>query len=218
MSEIDLIPQSYRRKLSTGRFLKSFGVLYAGVLITLVTARCLLSFNIDAEASEIQRLEADKNSSLQKKAYVEQLEREATQLGKRVQVLENLRGGPPVKEVFLAIDAALQGQVWFLDWKFLRAGEFVELKPQAVNAGYFIIVPEDDGSSGGERAWQMHTHIEIRAQALSHTALAEFVQRLSTQRYIEDVKVLNTRSHRLSGNVLVDFELAVVVSVQGRTT
>lgn len=56
MSEIDLIPQSYRRKLAIGRFLKSFGVLYAGVLVTLVTAKCLLSFNIDAEASEIQRL------------------------------------------------------------------------------------------------------------------------------------------------------------------
>ena len=92
MSEIDLIPQSYRRKLAIGRFLKSFGVLYAGVLVTLVTAKCLLSFNIDAEASEIQRLEADKNSVLQKKAYVEQLEHEADRLTRRVQVLENLRG------------------------------------------------------------------------------------------------------------------------------
>ena len=212
MSEIDLIPQSYRRKLAIGRFLKSFGVLYAGVLVTLVTAKCLLSFNIDAEASEIQRLEADKNSVLQKKAYVEQLEHEADRLTRRVQVLENLRGGPPVKDVFLAIDAALEGRVWFLDWKFLRAGEFVELKPQAVDTGYFIIVPEGDSGDAGGRAWQMHTHMEIRAQARSHTALAEFVQRLTTQRYIADVKVLNTRSRRVSGNDLVDFELAVVVS------
>lgn len=218
MKDIDLIPQSYRRKLIMRRFLRSFGVLYACVLITLVTAKCLLSFNIDAEASEIQRLEADKNSVLQKKAYVEQLEREAKQLGKRVQVLENLRGGPPVRDVFLAIDAALQGQVWFLDWKFLRAGEFVELKPQAVDTGYFIIVPEGDDGDGGERAWQMHTHMEIKAQALSHTALAEFVQRLTTQRYIADVKVLNTRSRRDASNDLVDFELAVVVSAGERSS
>ena len=168
MSEIDLIPQSYRRKLAIGRFLKSFGVLYAGVLVTLVTAKCLLSFNIDAEASEIQRLEADKNSVLQKKAYVEQLEHEADRLTRRVQVLENLRGGPPVKDVFLAIDAALEGRVWFLDWKFLRAGEFVELKPQAVDTGYFIIVPEGDSGDaqvGGPgkctRTWRLGPRREV---------------------------------------------------------
>lgn len=213
MSEIDLVPSSYRQFLRIRRWIRNFGFIYGVLIAAIVASKVLLSFGIDAEASAIERLKADKRLVLNKKTKSDQLQEDRSTLEKRLAVLNTLRGGPPVRDVFLSIDRAMHEDVWFLDWKFMRAGEFVEGKSKSVNTGYFIVVPED-GSGSKERAWRVQTHMEIKAQALDHSSLADFVRRLSEQRVFDDVKVLTTRVHRYPAAQVVDFELAVIVGGQ----
>ena len=217
MADIDLIPESYRRERRTKRWLKQFGVMYGVLLICIVSAKVFLHLGIKEQRLEIERLRTDKQSVLEQKARLEELHGERSRLEKRLAVLERLRGGPASKQVFLGIDGALNGKVWFVDWSFKRAGEFVEPKASTVNTGYFIIVPEGQNDTSA-RAWQMRTHMEIKAQALDHSALADFVERLGRQRVIEDVKVLNTRSQRKNAMSVVDFKLAVVVRGEGQSS
>lgn len=213
MSEINLIPSSYQQFLRIRRWIGSFGLVYGVLIAAIVAAKVLLSFGIDAEASAIERLKADKRLVLNKKTKLDRLHEDRSTLENRLAVLNKLRGGPPVRDVFLSIDRAMDEDVWFLDWKFMRAGEFVEGQPRSVNTGYFIVIPED-GSGAKERAWRVQTHMEIKAQALDHSSLADFVDRLSEQRVFDDVKVLTTRVHRYPAAQVVDFELAVIVDGQ----
>ena len=213
MSEINLIPSSYQQFLRIRRWIGSFGLVYGILIAAIIASKVFLSFGIDAEASAIERLKADKRLVLNKKTKLDRLHEDRSTLENRVAVLNKLRGGPPVRDVFLSIDRAMDEDVWFLDWKFMRAGEFVEGQPRSVNTGYFIVIPED-GSGTKERAWRVQTHMEIKAQALDHSSLADFVRRLSEQGVFEDVKVLTTRIHRYPATQVVDFELAVIVDGQ----
>ena len=113
--------------------------------------------------------------------------------------------------MFAVIDRASDGRVWFSEWTFRRAGELVESDPQAIRAGYFIVLPREAKRDEREKAWLMRTHMEIRAQAVDHSTLASFARRLVEQPEIEEVRVLNTRSRPTASTDVVDFELAVVV-------
>ena len=210
MASIDLVPESYRRRHRVRAWLRHFSIGYGAVIICLVAAKLFLSAGIHAQASEIERLRVDQDSALDRKARSDELGRQRAALEKQLGMLEKLRGGPPVRSVFANIDRALNGRVWFTDWKFMRAGEFVDLKSQTLKSGFFLVLPDSD-KGAGRRAWRMHTHMEIRAQAADHSALADFVSLLERQPVIRDVKVLNTRNHPSQGGARVNFELAVVV-------
>ena len=214
MTDIDLIPSSYRRRRGVRSLSIRFGAVYGVVAVALLAAKLGLSFGIDARASEIERLRADKDSVLQKLTHIDALETQREALNRQLSLLERLRGGPATRAVFAAMDSALAGDVWFTAWTFMREGEFVEVAPTTVETGYFLIV-SDSGADDGGRAWRMKTHMEISATALDHSALARFVTRLASQGIIGDVKVLNTRSRREASASVVDFELAVVLRDSG---
>ena len=210
LADIDLIPSSYRRSRGVRRTSARFGVLYAFVVAALLAAKIGLSTGIDARAAEIERLRGDQDNVLQKMARIDALATQRGELDRQLSLLDRLRGGPTIREVFAAMDASLAGEVWFADWTFMREGEFVEVEPNAIDTGYFVIVPDGDRSDGS-RAWRMKTHMELNALALDHSALARFVARLANQPIVGDVKVLNTRSRRESTADVVDFQLAVVL-------
>ncbi len=213
MSDIDLIPESYRRRLQLHLWLRNFLLVYSALIFCILGGKVLLSYNIKQETAAIEKLRLDKAAVLARKAQLDSLKKEKKHLQERLAVLNKLRRGPPVEDIFVAIDQALDGRVWFLNYKFLRAGEFVDVKPQAVNAGYFIVVPED-AAQNEKKAWRVQAHMEIRAQAVSHSALADFVARLSQQPVVVDVKILNTRTQESNSAQIVDFELAVIISSQ----
>lgn len=216
MADIDLVPDSYRRHRNLRRRLKGFGFAYAITVAALVTVYFVLTSSLAREASALEQLKARESAVIQRKARRDTLEGERIALRKQLDVLEKLRGGPPVREVFVSIDRAIDDHVWFNEWKFKRAGEFVEVEPHTVSTGYLIIVP---GSEQGDttKAWRLNTHMEIKARATDHSALADFVDRLARQAVISEVKVLNTHSVREGDRPAIAFELAVVVGgVEGR--
>ncbi len=211
MAEFDLIPESYRQRLRLRRWSINFALGYTCVIVIVVAAKVLLSHNITVEAAAIDKLKVDKAAVLAHKARLDYLRSERSQLDERLDVLTKLRRGPLAEDIFVTIDRALGESIWFMDWKFLHAGEFVEVKPRAVNTGYFVVVPE--GEQREERkAWRVQAHMEIRGQAVDHSALASFVERLSGESVIRDVKVLKTGTSRYQSTQVVDFELAVILS------
>lgn len=214
MNEIDLIPSRYRNSLRVRGWLLRLGVAYLLLLAGTGAVKAVLSNSVDTRTQLIERLQEDKRQLLDRQTELEQLHSRRSVLSRHLATLEQLRSGPPVTQIFTAIDRALREDVWFIDWGFMRAGEYVPVKDQGVNTGYFIIAPETR-ADGSQLAWQMATHMTLRAGATSHTALAEFVQRLSDQPEIAEIKIVNTQQRQQGLGRVVEFELAIIVSERG---
>ena len=211
-SEMDLIPQDYRDYLRISRDVKRFTFAAASVLLLSALVYAGLEVAISEDSRAIQALEKKKAITSQQRLVLESLQGQHQSVADKLAVLERLRGGAVAQEMFVAVDRALDGDsVWFTSWSFLRAGSAAPREPQGVNTGYFIVIPQGQGSDP-EPAWQIKTHMEIKGQARDHAALSEFVRRLLDQSQIGDVRVLNTHQRQYSQAMVVDFELAVLVN------
>ncbi len=215
MSELDLIPASWRARRRARGALARVALAYAILALVLGAAKITLGLRIEAEAAELDRLRGDRHSVASERARLDALQAREALLSRELGTLRKLGGAADVARVFAAVEETLASEVWFRDWVFMRAGEYVDVGPKTVETGYLILVP-DAGSGERKRAWRMHTHMEIRGQALSHSALADFVRRLAATPMVHEVKILDTRSQRLSGTEVVDFELAVEVREPGQ--
>jgi len=210
MVELDLVPAEYRRYVRLRRWLQLFGLAMAAVLVLVVGTRVFLSRSVRGERMRIEELRATKQVTLNRLALIEELDTRKAEAQKRLQILAGLRGGPPAEQMFVTVDRALGPDVWFESLSFRRAGEIVDVPPETVDTGYFIVVPKGQQQKQ-DRAWRLNTHMEIQGRARSHSALADFARRLADQPEIEDVKVLKTSLRQYTRVQLVDFELAVVV-------
>ncbi|MEN8761540.1 MAG: hypothetical protein ABF290_03835 [Thiogranum sp.] len=209
---MDLIPQDYRDRLRISGLIKRFTFSAAGMLLLSALVYAAFGIAISSDSKAIQALEKKKAITSQQRLVLERLQGEHQGMADKLAVLERLRGGAVAQDMFIAVDRALDGDsVWFTSWSFLRAGSAAPREPQTVNTGYFIVIPQGQGSDP-QPAWQIKTHMEIKGQASDHAALSEFVRRLLDQSQIADVRVLNTRQHKYRQATVVDFELAVVVN------
>ena len=209
---MDLIPQDYRDYLRVSRALKQFAFMAVGTLLLSALVYAAFDFAIREDSTAIQALERKKAITSQQRLVLESLQEQQQTMSDKLAVLERLRGGAVAQEMFVAVDRALDdGKVWFTSWSFRRAGFEAPREKRGVNTGYFIVIPQGEGSAQ-EPAWQIKTHMEIRGQARDHAAMSEFVRRLLGQPQIGDIRVLSTRQHKYSQATVVDFELAVVVN------
>jgi Tfp pilus assembly protein PilN len=209
---MDLIPQDYRDRLTISRTARRSAFAAIGMLLVSALVYVPLQVAINKDARAIQVLEEKKAITSQQRQTLEGLQREHQTLADKLAVLERLRGGAAAQEMFVAVDRALDGDsVWFTSWSFLRAGVAAAREPQGVNTGYFIVIPQGQGSDP-EPAWQIKTRMEIKGQAMDHGALSEFVRRLLDQPQIGDVRVLSTHQRNYQQVTVVEFELAVVVN------
>ena len=210
MSELDLIPARYQRRLS---FLARVRQVGTGVLVTLAAllgTRLVLDHRIAERGRQLEGLRVERARAEHERGERARLDSERRELGQRIAVLEGLRGGIAAKDMFAVVDDALDSNVWFRSWSFLREGEIVDQEPEAVETGYFIVLPPET-TDAPRRAWRLRTHMEILAEAADHSALAGFVRRLSERPEIESARILNTQSPRSGAGGRVQFELAVVV-------
>ncbi len=211
MSDFDLIPTAYRQRLRVRSAVRAMGI--AGVILVALVGIGRIGVNrmVDGREQKVERLRVARVEVFDRKAQLEAFQEEKAELLRRQAILSGLRGGVEARRMFLVVDRALDGNVWFLSWTFRRAGELVDHEPEAVNAGYFIVVPSRTKNEP-EKAWRLEAHMEIHARALDHAALAEFVRRLVEQPEVRDVRVLRTRVHEYTAREIVDFELAVIVN------
>ena len=122
----------------------------------------------------------------------------------------------PARRMFMAVDAAANGDTWFRQWTFRRQGEIVQHNEE-VHTGYLIVLaPNESGVE--DRAWRLDTHMEISGSALNHSAIAQFVERLQLRPEIRDARILRTGSRREAAREIIDFELAVSVSADAESS
>jgi len=211
---VDLIPEDYRRYLLQLHILHRWGSLML-VYLALSTVIFLgLKYTSNEYQKEIVVLEKKKAISSHQRGILQSLEKDHNTLVKKHQILEKLRGGALAEDMFVNIDRALSdNNIWFKNWKFVRAGSRTSEKARGVNTGYFIVIPEGERTKNKEQeAWKIQTHMEVSGQATDHEALSSFVRRVLQQSQIGDVRILNTQKQAYADRTVVDFKLVITVN------
>ena len=211
---MDLIPADYRRYIQQLQLLHRWGLLTLVIIALSVSLSLGLKYMASEYQKEIVVLEKKKAISSHQRGILQDLEKDRNLLTKKHRILEKLRGGALAEDMFVNIDRALNGKnIWFKNWKFIRAGSKTNEKPKGVNTGYFIVIPEADRANQKEKeAWQIQTHMEVSGQATDHEALSSFVRRVLQQPQIGDVRILNTQQQVNMDKTVVDFKLVIMVN------
>lgn len=200
---VDLIPEDYRRTLRLRRWLRAFCWTCAGLAVLAGLARLGLAQLVRAEQTGLaaaRQIQAANRAQLAKLADL-QARRDAA--ARQIKALERLRGPAVIGELFFAVDAAASGKVWFNELSFAREQDTAGPKPPARAAGAITpVLPQADAA---ERAGQL---AQVRGQALDHSALAEFINRLGSQPGIAELRLIATGARDYSGMQVVDFQLA----------
>ena len=216
MSDIDLIPQAYRTWRWQARWMKFTACLVAGLTATLVLTWTVLGLAIDNVSKDVEALQNKLSHTAQQQADIERLGAEKDELERQFRLLSNLRSGAAAGDMFVTVDNALiSDDIWFRNWKFERAGIMVGEELETVNTGYFIVVPEGAGHLTSDEL-RIQTNMEIRGQALDHSALSSFVRRLFVQPDIDDIRIRRTSLIDRNRADTVDFELAVILNTDVR--
>jgi hypothetical protein len=216
MSDIDLIPQAYRTRRWQARWMKYAAVLLAGLTGMLVLTWTVLGMAIENTRADVAALQNKLSLTAQQQADIERLSTEKIELERQFRLLSNLRSGAAAGDMFVTIDKALTSDdVWFRNWKFERAGIMVGEDVETVNTGYFVVVPDGAEQLASDEL-RIKTNMEIRGQALDHSALSSFVRRLFVQPGIDDIRIRRTSLIDRNRSDTVDFELAVILNTDVR--
>lgn len=212
MSDIDLIPTDYRRGLWLRHKLFIFAVLCGGLVALTMVAHFSLGHFVSIAKADIRVLQAQQQIATQQREDLARRQAKKKNYEHQLVLLKGLRSGAAAEKMFITVDRALRdGEVWFLNWEFKRAGEVVKEAARTVNTGYFIVVPAGEGHKKAE-TWRIDTHMSIRGEARDHAALSRFVRRLVDQPEIQDARVIRTAAHTQLETRVVNFEIAVIVN------
>jgi len=212
MAELDLIPQDYRDWLRRRVLFKQYVIAFAVVnVIVLVFSGVLAHFSQGA-TQRIQELQAQSAITEQQQVQLETLREQQTEYERRWSLLRGLRAGAAVEDIFKIIDDALvDDDLWFVDWRFQRAGVVVNGETRDVETGYFVMVLEGENYSDN-LDWKVETLMTVTGQARDHQALSTFVRALFEQPSIRDVSVRRTSRADYAGGRIVSFELGIVLN------
>jgi Tfp pilus assembly protein PilN len=211
MTDVNLIPADYTRQQNIKRVVKRFLYCFVALLLLGFAARTALGVVYNHEKSRAEKLKSGEVLMEEQKKQLDQLAAKKEDLQLRLNMLEHLRGGPPAKEMFILIDKAINKSVWLTKLNFFRAGEERENSRKSRSTGYFIIVPKEEQEASQEIPWLNSGHLNVTGMALTHSALAEFVNLLVAQPHIKKVQVQNTHSRKYLEASVVEFELTVVM-------
>lgn len=210
---MDLIPADYRAWQRMRMYLLRAAVASLATLALAGVAYLYLSSITHGQQQIVAQLEHKKAIGSQRREVLKTLRREKNELQQKLQILERLRQGVVAKDMFVAIDRAIdERELWFNEWTFQRAGAKVRKRQQGVNTGYFIVIPNAQQDKAQAGVWQIRTHMEIKGQAVDHNALSKFVSRLLDQPEIKNVSVLKTRTRHYPQLNVIEFNLAIVVN------
>lgn len=218
MSDIDLVPSDYRRRLARLRLFKAHGWVAAVLLLVCAGAWAGLGHAQRQLRGDVERLQHEKSITEAQRAELERLHGERERLREEVRLQTGLTGGVTAQRTFLVVDRALaEGQVWFDRWVFDRAGKSQPKAAEAVETGYLLIIPPREGQAqaAGE-AWRIDSHMTIEGQASDHAALSGFVSRLLEQPEVETAHLLNATLQRPAAGGQVKFKLLVGIDMEGR--
>ena len=213
MNEIDLFPEELRRQLMFKRWFKRAAFILVGVTLVNGVAFAVLHQANSKIEQQIQYFQDQRKITNSNRQQLSQLKKAKLGLKQQLDLLNGLRSGASAEKMILMLDRALPGpEGWLTNWKFRRAGTQVDNPAETVNTGYLIVIPAGS-RDGKEETWKIETQMNIQGQALDHSAMSEFVLKLTQQPEIENVRIVNTRLNQSNREKLVDFSLDIVVSL-----
>ncbi len=212
MAELDLIPQDYRNWLKQRWMFRQYIIAFAVLNLLVLTSSGVLAQMSKSAMETVRELQSQSAITEQQQVQLEQLREQQNEYERRWSLLRGLRAGAAVEDIFRIIDRSLtNNDLWFVDWRFRRAGVVVDGETRDVETGYFLIVLED-GSYNGNTEWQVETHMTVTGQARDHQALSNFVRALFEQDSIRDVSVQKTSLIDYAGGRVVEFELTIILN------
>jgi hypothetical protein len=211
MTEIDLIPQDYRRYRRLVTMARTIGFVMAGLVIVSGAAAGGLMVATNQARAVLEEQEQIRDHGVRRTAEFETRDRYRQALNQQLLVLRSLRSGAPAEKLFATIDNAIGGElVWFDSWRFRRAGVIVP-SDRADPLPLTMQMLSQDHLEGSGEDWLVETHMQIRGKALDHKALSSFVTGLFSQDQVSDVRVQRTTLREGGNGKVVEFELAIVL-------
>ena len=211
MTDIDLIPPHYRELLRIRRWTRLFVISAITIIMLTLFTKGLFSYLINRQNEAIEGLQQTKTSVVNNEQVLDGLVTQKSALQHKLDILATLQNGPSTNSLFVAIDNAMSKDIWFQELSYTNRPETGKAKGETVNTGYFIVVPQGSEQAGttaqAAASNKLLTKVEIKGQALSHTALASFVNRLNAQPVFNTVKIVNTQLRRYTRTEVVDFTL-----------
>jgi hypothetical protein len=216
MSDIDLIPADYRRRLARLGQIKAHAVALVALALCCATAYAGLDYAQSQLKTEVDRLQQAKAITETQRADLERLHAEHARLSEQSRLQSGLSGGITAQRMFLVVDRALRDEeVWFTRWTFQRSGKSMDKAAEPLPTGYILMMPKGDGQADA-KAWRIDTHMTIHGQARDHAALSGFVGRLIEQPEVETAQLLNATLQRQTGSNTVEFELLVSIDMAAK--
>jgi len=212
VAEIDLIPQDYRNWLTQQSILRKYVTMFVAVNLAVVVVAVMLNQSARRASLEAVQLNSQNAMTRRQQTELEQLQQQQAEYQRQLDLLRGLRAGAAVDEVFSTIDRAItERDLWFLDWRFRRAGVVVNGEQRGVETGYFIIVEESEAGALPDEL-RVATHMTIHGQAKDHQALSTFVRALFDQSAIKDVNVQRTSSTVYGNGRVVEFDMTITLN------
>lgn len=212
MAELDLIPQDYRDWLSQKAMVRQYVIVFVLLNIVVLASSGVLAHMSKRAVQNIQDLQTQSAITAQQQVQLEQLREQQTEYERRWSLLRGLRAGAAVEDIFRIVDQAIvNDDLWFVDWRFRRAGVVVDGETRDVETGYFVMVREN-GQYNENIDWQVETLMTVNGQARDHQALSTFVRALFEQPSIKDVNVRKTSRADYANGRVVSFELGIVLN------
>ncbi|MDH3616997.1 MAG: PilN domain-containing protein [Gammaproteobacteria bacterium] len=212
MAELDLIPEDYRNTLRQRAMTRQHVIAFVILNIIILVSSGLFAQLSQQAMERVQYLKSQSAITEQQQSQLEQLSAQQTEYERRWSLLQGLRAGAAVEDIFRIIDQALvDDALWFVNWRFRRAGVVVDGEPRGIETGYFVIVPADEQSAETPE-WQVETHMTLEGQARDHQALSTFVRSLFEQTDIKDVSVQRTSLTDYANGRVVSFDLTIVLN------
>lgn len=216
MAEIDLIPREYRNWLGKKIVLRNGLLLIAASVVVVLVSGAWLSHSVAEGKALAARLQAENAITQQQQLQLQQLKDQQATYEQQLALLQGLRAGAAIEEIFALIDRSLVAdRLWFLDWGFRRAGIVVDGQKRTTETGYFIIVDETSDPASTPDL-EVETRMTIHGQATDHQALSSFVRALFEQPDVRDVSVQRTSSTHVGARRAVEFNITVILHSEFR--
>ena len=210
---VDLIPADYRRSQRVQRQLRSLGWTCLGLLVALGLGAAGLAHYLDKERAALARFKHLQAQAHAQQNRLNELKTQRDLASRHVQALDTLRGSASVGRLFSAVDAALNGRIWFQELAYSRANETFG-QPTAAGTPATVAPNGNRGAATpAAGARPLREQADIRGVALDHAALAEFIRQLAARPGVNEVRLLDTRARNYPNLQVVDFQVATLFEV-----
>lgn len=205
---VDLIPDEYRRGVRLQRQIRGLAWMCLGVLLAMGLCAAGISHLLKEERAGLARLKHLQAQAGAQQARLTEIRARRDVAERRVRALDGLRGGASIQRLFDALDAALNGRIWFQELVYARATDAPGAADKAAEAAAARRVE----AKTDDRMRRTRERADIRGLAVDHAALAEFIRELAARPGLSEVKLIDTSARNYPNVQFVDFQVSAMLA------